>query len=456
MSSLSPSPDDHALARSLADFVTERALLFPGERPLVALSGGTDSCALLLLLCEAAALGLLPQPAGVAHFHHGMRGQDADADAGFCAALATRGGLSCVIGLGALANANEAEAREARYAFLQEAAQELGADVIATAHHADDQAETVLMRVFRGTSVSGLAGIPVRRGNIIRPLLFARRAQLEAYCAHHGVAVRHDPTNDNPRFPRRKVRTLLPELAESFNPRLTEALCRLSEHAAEDSAYLDMLAVEHRGTTDLRTLERPLRRRVILQRLWELTEGDAALREQLVTATWVARLEGLLVRGGTLNLPGDGWARVRQGSLVFAPQRQGPLLTDWRGELPVPGSVALLDQRSLSAVIAAPLPSPERQRRSLRVDCGTIPASLTVRTVRDGDRIAPLGMAGKTRLVRDLLREAKVPAELRASQLVVEAEGEILWVVGVAQAESTRVPEDATEVLLLEIHHEGP
>lgn len=431
-------------------------MLFPGERPLVALSGGTDSCALLLLLCEAAQLGLLPPPAGVAHFHHGMRGQDADADAGFCAALAARCGLPCLIELGALAGANEAEAREARYAFLQDAAKALGADVIATAHHADDQAETVLMRVFRGTSVSGLAGIPARRGNIVRPLLFARRAQLEAYCAAQGVAVRHDPTNDDPRFPRRKVRTLLPELAESFNPRLTDALCRLAEHAAEDSAYLDTLAAAHCGTTDLRTLERPLRRRVILQRLWEITEGDSALREQLVTAAWVGRLEALLPVGGTLNLPGNRWAWVRQGNLVLAPPRQSPPLSEWTSALAVPGALVLSQQRTLRAIITSPLKPTERQRHSLRVDCGTIPASLTVRTVREGDRIAPLGMGGKTRLVRDLLREAKVPADARADQLVVEAEGEILWVVGVAQSESTRVPATTTHVLLLEIQHEGP
>ena len=432
-------------------------MLFSGERPLIALSGGADSCALLLLWCEAAERGLLPQAAGVAHFHHGMRGRDADADAGFCGALATRYGLPCVIELGALSQANEAEARAARYTFLEEAAQELGAHVIATAHHADDQAETVLMRVFRGTSVSGLAGIPVRRGDIIRPLLFARRSEIEAYCLEQGIAPRHDPTNDNPHYPRRKVRTLLPELAQSFNPRLTEALCRLADHARDDAAYLDELAEKAQATEDLRVLSRPILRRVLLKRLWELSQGDDAFREELVTTAWVERLERLLNNNqGVLQLPGGWEARAHQGSLRLLPKAHALPQNTWQSELTVPGKIALPAGNWLVARVEAPVHNSQRHRRSLRVDCGTIPATLTTRTVRDGDRIAPLGMGGKTRRVRDLLREAEIPADVRGSQLVVEAEGEILWLVGIAQSESTRVPEGAERVLLLEVHGEEP
>ena len=428
--------------------------LNPPERPLVALSGGADSCALLLLLCEAADAGLLPRPVGVAHLHHGMRGADADADAAFCAALAARCGLPCVIELAALAGANEAAARDARYAFLQEAATALGAAVIATGHHADDQAETVLLRLFRGTSVSGLGGIPARRDRIIRPLLFARRSQLEAYCTEQGVTSRHDPTNDDPRFPRSRIRTLLPELTESFNPRLTEALCRLAEYAREDSAYLDALAESAQGAVDLRPLPRPLRRRVLLQKLWYASEGDAALREELATSAWVERVERLLRIGGTLTLPRGLEAYVRQGNVTIVPCKQGSAFQDWHAELSIPGSVVLPDSRFLTATVAPPLTPTQRHRRSLCVDCGTIPATLTVRTTRVGDRIAPLGMGGKTRLVRDLLREAGVSAPRRAAQLVVESKGEILWLVGTAQAEATRVPDGAEQVLLLAVRDE--
>ncbi len=424
------------------------------ERPLVALSGGADSCALLLLLCEAADAGLLPQPAGAAHLHHGMRGADADADAAFCAALASRYGLPCFIELAALGGANEAEARDARYAFLQDAATALGAGAIATGHHADDQAETVLLRLFRGTSVTGLGGIPARRDNIIRPLLFARRSELEAYCTQHGITPRHDPTNDDPRYPRRRIRTLLPELTESFNPRLTDALCRLADYAREDSTYLDALAASAQDSEDLRPLPRPLRRRIILQRLWQASKSNAALREELATSAWVERLEQLLQVGGQLNLPHGLEAQAYQGNLSIVPCRQDTPLLDWHTELPVPGDVVLPDSRMLTATIGPCLTHAQRHRRSLSVDCGTIPATLTVRSVREGDRIAPLGMRGKTRLVRDLLREAGVPAATRSLQLVVESEKEILWLVGVAQAEVTRVPVAMKQVLLLKVRDE--
>lgn len=427
----------------------------PPERPLIALSGGADSCALLLLWCEAAHLGLLPYPAGVAHLHHGMRGRDADADAGFCAALAARCGLPCVVGLGALKGANEAEAREARYAFLSEAAQELGAEVIATGHHADDQAETVLLRLFRGTSVAGLGGIPVRRGNVIRPLLFARRAELERYCAQQGVTPRHDPTNDDPRYPRQRVRTLLPELAQSFNPRLTEALCRLADHAQTDAACLDALA-EEAAEGDLCLLYPALRQRRVRRLLWEASADNPALREELVTTAWVERLESLLWTERRLDLPG-GWEAFAKGSELVVQRKSAPAQSvEFMRSLSVPGTCFLPEGVRLVAELAPPLASSQRSRRARRIDCGFVPERLTVRTVRAGDRMAPLGMGGKTRLVRDLLREAGVPAPLRSQQLVVEADTEILWLVGVAQSERTRAPDGAEHVLQLALHPPEP
>ncbi|WP_395139570.1 tRNA lysidine(34) synthetase TilS [Armatimonas sp.] len=171
----------------------------------------------------------------------------------------------------------------------------------------------------------------------------------------------------------------------------------------------------------------------------------------MATAAWVIRLERLLEGEETLHLPGGWGVWARQGNLVFSPRTHEPHLSDWRRELPLPGAVEIPGNRTLTATLGPPLLAAERRRRSLRVDCGTIPEILTVRYVRDGDRIAPLGMNGKTRLVRDLLREAEIPVEKRAFQTVVEGEGEILWVVGIAQAESTRVTEGATQVLLLDV-----
>jgi tRNA(Ile)-lysidine synthase len=199
----------HPFVRAVSQAGAARSLFPEGARVLVALSGGPDSSALLIALCEAAEAALLPcRPVAAAHFHHGLRGSDADGDAGFSAALSAGLGVPCVVGLGAVSagsgrSPNDA-ARRDRYAFLVETAREVGADHIATAHTADDQAETVLGRVLRGTSMEGVAGIATRRERepglwVVRPLLGLRRAEGLAFLAERGVVARHDPSNDKDR-----------------------------------------------------------------------------------------------------------------------------------------------------------------------------------------------------------------------------------------------------------------
>lgn len=453
-------------ARSVAPFVMERALLFPEERPLVALSGGADSCALLLVLCELAEAQLSPRPIGVAHFHHGMRGADADADAGFCASLAVRCGLACTIGLGALSGANEAQAREARYQFLHEAARSVNANVLVTAHHADDQAETVLLRVFRGTSLQGLSGIPARRRLaedlwVARPLLGVRRSEIERYCTEQGIRVRHDPTNDDPRYQRQRVRAWFPELEQTFNPQLTSALNRLADHAAADNQVLETLTETlwqeslisenplKLSRSTLSDAPLALRRRVLLRALWH---AAPEAQEALATTLWVERLGELLQKGGVIDLPA-GWRASSADRYLSLEKKSTKEALSFLSPLGVPGSLALPDGGYLVASLGVSKASAARLWQGKRVDCGTIPPSLQVRNVKPGDRLAPLGMGGKTRLVRDLLREAGVPAELRSRwPVVVNGDTqELLWLVGIAQAEATRVAEVASEVLILEL-----
>ncbi|MGC4044442.1 MAG: tRNA lysidine(34) synthetase TilS [Armatimonas sp.] len=308
-------------ASALVGFVRTRALFREGERVAVALSGGADSCALLLALTETFPEAL----AGVLHFHHGMRGSDADADAGFCAALATKCRVPCLIGLGALGQgASEGTARQARYDFLIEGAQELGATLIATAHTADDVAETVLLRILRGTSVDGLAGIPPRRSivegiSVVRPLLAARRADTVACCETYGVTPRHDPTNDNTVFPRNRLRALLPELSQAFNPKLVEALNRLAANAEADRDYLEA-ASEHLDDADAATLRAApsaLRRRALLRRL---RRASLNAQEERATTRWVDALESILAGGPQQDLPGGVRARLKKGQLeIFTP-----------------------------------------------------------------------------------------------------------------------------------------
>ena len=182
----------------------------------------------------------------VAHANHQLRGAESDADAAFVADLAGSLGLGCEVGRVQVEQASEAGARRARYAFLQQTAARRGARYVVTAHTADDQAETILHRILRGTGLRGLAGMsrarPLGPVTLLRPLLGVRRAELADYLAELGQPCRHDATNLEMRFTRNRIRRqLLPQLAEQFNAGIVEALLRLGTLAAESQSVVDAL-----------------------------------------------------------------------------------------------------------------------------------------------------------------------------------------------------------------------
>lgn len=212
---------------------------------LAAISGGADSAALLRALASAGERR--PGRLVVGHFNHGLRTEAAH-DEFFVQDLSARLDLQCVVGRGqpplAAAGIEEA-ARQARYNFLRMTAAEVGARYVVTAHTADDQAETVLQRILRGTGISGLAGIrrarPLSAGiTLIRPFLEVRRTELLAYLQSLGQPFREDATNFDRRFTRNRLRhSLLPQLAEQYNPNVVDALLRLSQLAADAQALVD-------------------------------------------------------------------------------------------------------------------------------------------------------------------------------------------------------------------------
>ncbi len=229
-----------------------------GEGALVAVSGGADSTALLLALEELSGAGLLSAGLTAAHLDHGLRGERAEEDARWVEGLARTLGFECVVGradVAELARAGrdnlEQAARRARYEFLAGAAREAGARAVLVAHTLDDQAETVLLRLLRGSGAEGLGGMSAERTleagdgslSLRRPLLgWARRADTEGYCRARGVEPRADEMNDEEAYARVRVRRRLLPLLETFNPRAAEAIARAAGLLREDSAALDALA----------------------------------------------------------------------------------------------------------------------------------------------------------------------------------------------------------------------
>jgi len=323
---------------------------------VVAVSGGADSTALLLALAELSGAGLLGVGLTAAHLDHGLRGERAVEDARWVEGLARSLGLACVVGradVAGLARAGrdnlEQAARRARYEFLASAARAAGARAVLAAHTLDDQAETVLLRLLRGSGGEGLGGMAAERaleggrGDVAegglevflrRPLLgWARRADTEGYCRARGVEPRADEMNEDETYARVRVRRRLLPLLETFNPRAAEALARAASLLREDSAALDALAAallgearaEEAGAGEegawplrvgaLAAAAAAVRRRAL--RLW-LARGRGDLRRiSQANLLGVERLcEG--ERGGRVaELPGGSSVERRRGLLLF-------------------------------------------------------------------------------------------------------------------------------------------
>lgn len=452
-------------------------LLEQGDHVLAAVSGGPDSLALLHALGSLRIdIGLLGLSA--AHFNHGLRGQEADDDAAFVAGFCAARGIPCFVGKADIAQeaaqahvSVQQAARAARYAFLARTAQECGASTVATAHTQDDQAETVLLHVLRGTGLDGLRGIPARRGIYVRPLLGVSRAQVEAYCAAHALLPRTDTSNsDTSHYARNRVRhDLLPLLERDYHPGVRSALLRLAQTASADADFLHAHAqamlgqatmaqsVSPAGLTlsrdSLRALHPALLPRVLRAALAQvrgstenithhhLAQVSQALLSPAETAwgmTTPAPLCHVIVRTDTLILAMPGSAATGADSAYSAHLPLGG-----SAQMPRAGQCVQTELRELSA-----LPSPASSTAVFDAQQVHLP-SLHVRSWRPGDRLARRGAAGRTQKVQDIFTNAKVPRHLRAQVPIVADQDGLLWVAGFAASERAQITQATQHCLVL-------
>jgi len=478
------------LSASVARAIRQECRIGPDDRIAVALSGGPDSVALTWVL-HALAPGLGFAMAGLIHVNHQLRGAESDADEAFCRALAARLDLPIrVLSVDVATAARtrrhslEVAAREARYAFFETAAADLGASVVVTGHTMDDQAETVLLRLLRGAGTRGLSGIRVRRGLYARPLLGTRRDALRAYLVARGECWREDLSNADVSIPRNRIRRDLMPLLAMITPGAVAALARVAELAHDDEEYLMGAAIKNRpalvlseegrggvkessgavtkrnravrniDASALSLLPPALARRFVRLIAAETAPGVTLSARHLKAVSGLAAtdkptghldLPGLSVRkrGDVLTFQAASGARAQTVSGAPWPARR----------LDVPGVVAVPEAGIdiVSRVAAVEEGEWQRLKESqVALQAGSVQLPLHVRNRRPGDRFRPLGAPGRRKL-QDVLVDRKVPRfERDAVPVVMDAADRIVWVAGVALAHECRVTAPLDGVLILE------
>ncbi|MCK9374586.1 MAG: tRNA lysidine(34) synthetase TilS [Syntrophobacterales bacterium] len=469
--------EDPAAVGDLPEWVLAYArrerLFTPGDRVLVAVSGGPDSVALLHLLVRlrfALALRL-----GVAHYDHGLRGAASRGDAEFVADLARRLDLPCHAGAGEVKAAAQRDrvslqmaARKLRQQFLHDTRRHHAYAKIALGHTADDQVELFWLRVLRGAGLEGLKGMwPATPEGLVRPLLAVGKAVLLAWLDQESLPFRVDASNLNRAYRRTRVRLdLLPHLTRHFNPRLAQTIWRTQTLLQDEERLLsrdaaaawirvsrklaaDCYAMDLEGLLDLE----PAQQRRVLRL------GVAGLGTDLtLTAPQVASLLALARSarsGGTISLAED--IRVARAGAVLHifkalpdPSREATLLPEGPGEvLSPPGWRWRLVRRARVGEDSIPPPN------AAWLDPARLTGPLEARHWRPGDRFWPQGSPGPKKL-QDFLVDSKIPRWLRPHLPLVAQGGEIVWAPGLRLAEMVKLLPASREVLEITLTPTNP
>jgi tRNA(Ile)-lysidine synthase len=441
-----------------------------GTTWVVAVSGGSDSVGLLRALHKLAPkLGLT---LSVAHLDHGTRGEAARADAAFVQALAGSLGLPLDLGHWRPTRAGhfEADARRARYSWLLEIAVARGASAIAVGHTRDDQVETILHRIIRGTGLRGLAGMPSQRVlswdppvMLIRPLVSVSRQAIRTSLGCAGEPFREDASNADQARTRGRIRhDLLPRLAQEYNPRVAEAIIRLGRLAGASERCIErqVIELEHEATRLLSQDQIELRRdrlrqsplflcAEVLRRVWRLAgwpeAGMSARRWRRLVSLARSPHVGRTVIGRDIEL-------TTTGSDGCPPD--GFVLKRTRGDTLSSCQPAPIEQ--ISMVIPGCVPWGTGKIRTLlepggprdeTIDLDRIVPTLFVRAPVPGDRFEPLGMKGRKTPLNDFFRGRNIPPDERARTPLLCDEAGIVWVVGHRIADRVKVTEQTRRTL---------
>jgi tRNA(Ile)-lysidine synthase len=460
---IKPMPEFFKKIRSA---ITE--LIAPGDKVLVAVSGGADSLALLYLLQQFSKE--LGYELFVAHLNHLTRGEESDADARFVEKEAKKLCLPVFVDRmdvenSALKSSFQESARILRYQFLENTLMSVKGNKIALGHTADDRVETVLMNLLRGTGLRGLAGIPVARGHVIRPLLRCTRSELEQFLSERKLGYRTDSSNNEKKYLRNKIRHDVIPFLRTFNKEISGNLLGLAEIARGEEQwmsektrelYLQLVTSENESlcfeVTEFEKQHKAMKRRLVRETFYRLT---GSLRE--ITALHVRQVLDLFTGarvGSELKLPGNVRGVCGYGTVSFSlcEDLDSPEIDKKPIRLEVPGVTNLaqlgiqLDARLVEPSLDLPLPLDKKQAY---FDFDKTGEDIWVRFFLPGDRFVPSGMQGHKK-VKSYFIDEKIPREKRLSiPILTNGDDDIIWIYGERISGQFCVAENTKKVLFI-------
>ncbi len=485
----------------VAEFCQKNALIQLGDRVVVGVSGGPDSLCLLHLLLDLQAE--LKLNLTVAHLNHQLRGPAAEADAAYVRELAARWRIPLRVetsDVAALAGQRrqsiEETARQVRYAFLWRVAAEVGAARVAVGHNADDQVETILMHLLRGSGLAGLRGmlpgvdlatlrlnpadLPPHPGDsspqLIRPLLEIWRAEIEAYCREQQLSPRQDYSNQDVTFFRNRLRHELIPYLESYNPNLRQVLLNTARVITAETEILNRqlaeswsAVVRSEGRAEIQfdraawlalplALKRSTLRRAVQQLSrtlrdlnFEHIEQAIAVIERGVTGSQATLPQGLnlILSYQTFTITSARFQPdLSQIDYPYLPADQAVPL-DLPGLTPLPHANWQLKATLLMPQEVSPAQLRQVERWEAYLDADVVGRQAILRPRQPGDAFFPLGLAGRSQKISDFMINRKIPASQRDHVPLLVANGQVLWLCGYRPDERARIQTETRQILHL-------
>lgn len=459
------------MLQKIIETIKGNAMFNKGDKIIVGVSGGPDSMCLLHILNTLRNTYFIDIVA--AHLNHGLRGKDADEDEEYVKKFCEKNNIefySKRVNIDELSNtwgiSSEMAGREARYSFFQELFRKLDANKIAIAHNANDQCETILMRIIRGTGLEGLEGIkPVRDGIYIRPLIKITRDEIEEYCDKNNINPRIDKTNLENIYSRNKVRLeLIPYIKENFNSHIIEVVNRLGENIKVDNDFIEKKSKEFFGKycivapnkvkikSEAFNEHKALLSRMIRKAV-EVVKGNLVNFERVHVEYVISMQRGNT--GKEIELPGGIRALNNYGEIILSKEDKNQIKRDLRiyeinlnekkkiGKFNIEASI--LDKKFLERV----------KENSLEqyFDYQKINGNINLRYRKEGDKFQPLGMKG-TKKLKDIFIDLKIPKELRDNIPIICIGEEIAWIVGYRISDKFKVDKSTNKILKIKLESE--